>query len=333
MWQDETNFLRFQRLSGSRAAGKLNTGNTAFVLFEPFAKGLSADSFPSEESVYFGSRVGARYPYCVSRWNDPPPDSRAYRKSKATRIRQIKRRRLEDLGEEQVDPALIERIIWEGDHGSHAAGFAQIMRELAAKYPLKEGAQEGLPVLPLMPNLTQAINMGATDARAVLAIVPPPEGEDTLSVHLARLLFEPGIAGRVHAVRLNMTEWQEAISQGQVTGGQPSPGLFFLAPETFGRTAEVQAQIPPTASETRIRGELLAALTEFHDTWNGLDRDAHMQQGAAQKIGWREWNPFSREFTNLEALKSSDSRPPATKGDADPDGVAAKAASGGSGLR
>lgn len=274
-------------------------GNTAFCLFEPHAKGLTADSFPTEESVYFGSRVGGLYPYCISRANDPPKTSEGYESHRRERIAFIKKRRLQDLGETDVDPALIERIMWEGDHGADAPGMARIMDDLAAKHPLKPTAAESLPVLPLLPLLSEAINMGATDNRAVVAIVLPSGQKDTMSAHMARLLFEQGIAGRVHAVRMSADEWKAAKSSELVEGGELAAGIFFMHPDSFGLHATVHAEIPATASEAQIRGELTASLKRFHETWSKLDRATHMQVGVAKRITWKEWNFKTKEVARM----------------------------------
>lgn len=284
------------------------------------------DSFPGEKSIYFGSRVGGLYPYCISRANDPPLDSPRYVKARENRVAFIKKRRLEDLGETEVDPALIERIIWEGDHGADGPGLARIMRDLAAKHPLKPGAADSLPVLPLLPDLTQAVNMGAVDSRGVIAMVLPAEGEDTMSAHMARLLFEQGIAGRTHTVRLPASEWAEAKDKKLVQGGELEAGIFFIFSHPYGFEGEVHAEVPATASEEEIRAMLTASLADFAATWRKLDRKEHIKQGVADQISWREWDPntksiidIAKKETGNDKERKKGSKDPKAGGDSTPD--------------
>ena len=319
---DETNFKRMHMLIGSQFSGGMNVGNTVFCIFEPTAKGLTADSFPTEESVYYGSRIGGLYPYCISRANDPPMGTPEYDALLPKRIEFIKKRRFDDLGETEVDPKLIERIIWEGDHGADGPGLARIMMDLAAKHPLKPGAAESLPVLPLIPTLREAINLGATDNRAVVAIVLPSDGKDTMSASMARLLFEQGIAGRVHTARMTAEEWAEARSTELVKGGDKlAAGIFFMSPDYFGLQASVDLELPPTANEAELRAELTGAVQRFRQTWSKPSRMEHVQMGVAEKVSWSEWDVRSREFIKLPPYLDAKNAPPAPQPKARPKDV------------
>lgn len=289
IWQNETNYNRLHTLIGAQYSGIENRGNTAFAIFKPFAKGLAADSFPKEESIYYGSRVGRLYPICLT-----------HLVPRKKRIAFIKQRRLEDLGETEVDPKLLKRIVWEHENGRDAPSVAKIMNELAARFPVLEGAAEASPTIPVMPNLIQAINFGAVDSRGVLALVEPSEGADSpMYGHVAKLLFEEGIAGRIHAVRVKQFEWIEAREKGLIEGGTIASGLAFLRPETFGRNAEVQNEIAATADEAAMRVMLTGALRQFRETWQKLDRKAHLREGIDKQMTWYEYDPVSGEIVDI----------------------------------
>lgn len=293
VWLDEKNYSRVLSIIGEQYSGKSNMANTVFCMFEPDAEGVSADSFPREKSVFYGSRVGRLYPICLT-----PVASRE------ARAEFVKKRRFEDLGEEEVDPELLERILWERENGRDGPSVAKIMDDLAERYPLKASAAESLPIIPVMPDLVQAINFGAVDSRAVLAIVQPSEGDDAMNENVARLLFEEGIAGRVHAVRMSTEEWESAKADDLVKGGNLESGLIFLRPDTFGRDAEVQLEIPPSASESQMRGNLVVALAEFRDTWQKLDRESHMKKGIEDDMTWHEYDPNTNSIVDISKQES-----------------------------
>ena len=293
IWLDETNFLRMQSILGDILSGKLNTANTVFCLFAPDAPGISKDSFPTEASVHYGSRTGTIYPHCITHGAD--------RKQRPDRYwaRFFQKRRLEDLGETESDPALIQRMIWEGKNANDGPGLARVMRDLVAAHPLKDGASESVPVLPVMPDLAQTINLCAADSRAVVALVLPKEGKDTMTAPLTRLLFEEGIAGRVHMVRMTEAEWAAAKASQTVRGSELASGVMFLHPNAFGRHAETQVEVPTTVDEAQLRRELSAALQHFHGTWRKGDRKAHLRQGVVEEAFWREWDPITGTFIDI----------------------------------
>jgi hypothetical protein len=63
VWLDKRNHDREMQLMGHGLGNADNTQNTVFCLFEPGAAGLAADDFPTEDSVFFGSRPGRRRPF------------------------------------------------------------------------------------------------------------------------------------------------------------------------------------------------------------------------------------------------------------------------------
>jgi hypothetical protein len=294
IWLDEINFMRLHALIGNKFSGKELTANTAFCLFEPNAEGLTAQSFPGEASVFFGSRVGCLYPNCISTTMDPANgDDRKYR------VSFIQKRRLADLGEGKVSSTLLERIIWERENGADGPGLAKIMRNLSARFPTSKSSTSGAAHLPLMPNLRQALNFGATDCRAVVALVVPEAGNEAMSKHLSRLLFEQGIAGRVHLVRMSASEWAEAKAASIITGGEHPSGIMFVHPTPFGRSGQVHGETQPEASEQQVRQGLIHGLESFMKMWRKPDYFSHLKEGFARSITWREWDPVSKSMADL----------------------------------
>ena len=290
VWLDRTNYERLHTLIGGQYANTENNANTAFAMFEPTAPGMTADSFPREPSIFYGSRVGRLYPVCLQQ----PMVSREQK------MAFVRKRRLLDLGETEVDPELMERILWECENGRDAPSVAKIMNDLAARFPVKESASESHAVLPLMVDPLQAINFCAVDSRGVVAIVEPAEGDSSQMIAImSRLLFEEGIAGRVHSVKSTAAEWAAAKSEKVVLGGELTSGVKFLWPETFGRNGEVKVELPVTASEEEIRAALLAGLADFSANWRKLDRKSHLKVGMLEDMTWNEYDPVTGKIVDI----------------------------------
>lgn len=283
------------------------TTNTVFALFEPDAEGVRADSFPPESSMFYGTRVGRPYPACCTQ-----PSSGGLAFTRARRAAYIKARRKEDLGEDTPDE-LVERILWEQENGGDGPGLAKIMNELAAKHAVKDASRESLPVLPLMPNLRQAINMGATDSRAVLVLVMPAktsvveaamnakDESPAMDAILRQLLFEEGIIGRMHIATATPDEWAQAKESGKVKGGERETGLMFLRPGFFGKTADVQSELSADATLQATRTALSESLAVFRQTWRKLDREQLIKKGVAEGLTWREWDPEAKCISEVPA--------------------------------
>jgi hypothetical protein len=264
-----------------------DTQNTVFCLFEPRAPGLAADSFPNEDSVYFGTRPGKRNCFMF-------PTVAEFRRMALTEaqiLREVKElRRIHTRGED-MDPEKIKRIAWEYKNVYDGPTLANLMTELAAKHPRVQGSEAGTPTLPVMANLTQALNVAASDPCAVLAVVHPAERDLALEQKLARLVFEQGIAGRAYVARLTEPEWAQAREIGQIRGGSPAPGVYFVAPSPYGLDGEVWTEIAPDATEQALRTELVASLDRFLHTYKKLDRASHLEAGVAKDISWSEYDP------------------------------------------
>ena len=304
IWLNEQNHQREHTLVSATYAGGIYTSNTVFCLFEPNAEGMQADSFPVESSIYYGTRVGRPYPICCLQTPDSVPVH-----SREERIAYIKERRREDLGQD-TSPELLERILWEQENGGDGPSLAKIMNELAALHPVKDTAHQSLPVLPLLPNITQAINMGATDSRAVLVLVRPERAAPTIAAPMdeiaRRLLFEKGIVGRMHAVVATPTEWADAKAAGKVVGGELETGMMLLRPGFFGRSAEVQTEIHASACLGETRASLAQALKLFRDTWRKPDRAQLIKKGVADGITWREWDPKAKCMSDVPPNRKMD---------------------------
>lgn len=281
-WLNEENHKRLKTLTGGYFGHVDNTQNTVYCMFEPYAPGLTVDSFPTEDSVFFGTRPGKRGSFVL-------PSAADFTRQQL--FNAVTKMRRTDTGGTDMDPERIKRIVWEYENVYDATTMAKLMDDLVARFPLKEGAAEGTPVLPVMANLTQALNVAASDSYATLVVVHPSERDQAMEQRVARLAFEDGIAGRTYIARLTVPEWVEAHETGQISGGSLTPGVYFVAPDSFGLDGEVWAEIPQDATQDRMRTELVAVLDRFLHNWQKLDRASHCQAGSDKNISWTEFDP------------------------------------------
>ena len=289
-WFSEESHERELTILGRGFGYAENTQNTVFCLFEPNAEGLSADSFPTEKSVYFGTRPGKRYPFMTQNF------------SAEKLMAAIMERRKFETDEATPDMNIVKRLVWEYRNVRNGNDLAKVMGVLVNKHPEKPAAQKELPLLPVMPDLTQALNIAAADSRGVIAAVHPAEGGDVMERKLRLLAFEQGIAGRTHMARLTAAEWAQAKQDGWVQGGELAAGVMFIAPDPFGLDGAVWAEVAADADVDTMRKELAGALDRFHKTWRKKDRKGHLIAGCEDEIIWTEYNPKTGEVEKIPVI-------------------------------
>ena len=267
-------------LVGRHFADADNTQNTVLCLFAPDAPGIAVGEFPGTDSVHFGTRPGRRRLVL--------PDLALQPESRAVRL--VSELYLQETGTE-IEPDLLARMVWEYRNVVDGHGLAAVMVELAGRHPPKPGAAKGAPRLPVFADLMQALNVAAADTRAVVVLVPPAGDGGALEDALARVLFEEGVAGRAHAVRLTPAEWEAARASGQVAGGEQAEGVFVVAPDPFGLEGEVWREVAADADRGALRDGLVAGLDDFRARWSKLDRKSHVAVGLEQGITWTEYDP------------------------------------------
>ena len=200
--------------------------------------------------------------------------------------------RSDELGTDELDPEIIDRMVWEYQNVTDGKSLAVVMDELAARYPAREGSDAVPAALPVLPDLGQTLNMASADSRGVIVIVHPDNGADEdLEQRLSGLLFEEGIAGRSHAARLTASEWARAKEIAQVRGGELETGVFFVVPDAFGLDGDITAEFDGAMETAELRTGLVAALDEFRSTWTKNDRKAHLKAGAEGGFTWTEYDP------------------------------------------
>ncbi len=293
-WYDELNHKRECTILSTFGTVD-DKQNTVFCLFEPTAPGLTADSFPNEESTYFGTRPGRRRIFLDGVNNTPIGEFRAF-------MREVRK---DDTKKEltEYDLKMVEKNVAEFRDVTDAAGLARVMNDLAAKWPAKPGSEQELPVLPVMPDVMQSINMGSADSVAVVVLVSDPEHAAELDGKVHALVFEEGLIGRFYVTRATPEQWAKEKQEGRVQGGSMTSGIAFLAPDPYGLESDVWAEISASATEDQVRSELVSALERFSSEWKKQDRHTHLAEGAQKQICWSEFDPTIGRVAKIEPRK------------------------------
>jgi hypothetical protein len=207
----------------------------------------------------------------------------------------------------------MQRIIFEIKNVNDGDGLGRFMADMAAKYPVKPGSDAGVPVLPVFPDLTQALNIAACDTRAVIVLVEPDGAGSPLEESLSKIAFRDGVAGRAHMARMTASEWAEAKRVAQVTGESSlESGVFLVAPDPWGLEGEVWAEFADDTPMNKLGGSLFVGLERFSTEWRKEDRITHMRTAREQGLTWTEYDadldavvPIGEGSTKLGAIIKS----------------------------
>jgi len=180
-----------------------------------------------------------------------------------------------------------------------------VMGELARSVTLKPGAEEGLPLLPVHPDIVQTLNLGACDGRMVVAEV---DGVELIEPKLRALVFDDELAGTAHYVRMSAEDWQKAIDAGliKVDESLGKTGVFIVMPEPFGLWGQVLTHVPVDATSEDLRTCMTDGLTRFRHEFHKEDRSKHLLMGRRDNFLWNEYNPTVAAAQAQQSDKASD---------------------------
>lgn len=295
-WHGKVNHDRLLTYVKGHFGSRSNQQNTVWAMFEPQAAGLSADSFPTEDVAHFGTRAGKRHPIM--------PDLKV---PMERLVKMIAKLRSDDTGDPNPDMQVVERIAWEYLNSRDGNEVAQIMRDLSAKHPAKPESRDQTPVLPVMPDLKQTIDIAAADSRAAILVVHADAVDEELERNLAQLAFEDGLAGRSHLVRLTAAEYAAAKARGQVHGGELASGVMLVAPRVFGLEGDVWSETPGHVGLSELRTWMHDALAKFHAKWRKPDRRTLLAEGSEKGIVWAEYNPDIERIEPIPIVRPDES--------------------------
>ncbi|HZZ82165.1 MAG TPA: thioredoxin family protein [Gemmataceae bacterium] len=164
------------------------------------------------------------------------------------------------------------------------AEMAEAMKKIAAKYPGK--TTEGPMALPLVATIKLGVNVAAADNQLLVIVV----GKDAvarkpLEEKLAALIWNDEFVGRF--VFASGT----AADLATVEVKKQEAGLLIVAPEQFGRTANVVSSLSVDASTVRIATVLRNAVAHFKPTEKTFMN--HVRFGQSQGVFWEPRIPVT----------------------------------------
>ncbi len=168
-----------------------------------------------------------------------------------------------------------------------AREMAATMREISAYYRKHGKTHDSDLTLPSNGAPRLALNVAACDNVPLVVLHAASDTERTrLEKRLAPLAWSTELAGRaVYTVLAGANELKLDRAPGV------KPGLTVVAPDTYGQSGKVLAEISATASDKELKAALLAALARF--TPAEKDSRFHIGEGRQRGVYWKTLLPVT----------------------------------------
>jgi hypothetical protein len=182
-----------------------------------------------------------------------------------------------------LDPTGGEQIL----HGTRSprrlfaepADFAARLDRVAQRFQRLAAARRGTRALPLVADLTLAVNVAACDSLPLAVVVADePSDREALAERLAELAWSEAFVGRLLWVAPSRAR-AEAFEDLDL-----APGVTVLQPDPYGQTAKVLARAAADAEEKALAATIAAALAA-HDP-APKTRRAHVREGKRRGLRW-----------------------------------------------
>lgn len=161
---------------------------------------------------------------------------------------------------------------------SDAADMAKQMTAIAAKYPADPKAADGVPPLPVTLTARLGVDVAAADGLPLVAVLAKDDAARAkLSATVAKLAWSEPFFGK-----LIYCEARAVDDLPKVEGLKASDGVVLIAPDAFGMSGKVMAQLPADATPEAISKAMTAAIASHAKTVKSQrpHRDAGIAAGA-----------------------------------------------------
>ena len=159
-----------------------------------------------------------------------------------------------------------------------AAGLAEGMKQVAAKY---ETRKDGKWELPVLKNLRLAIDVAACDGLAVVVNLAPDQAAATSQEEaLAAAAWKDAVAGKF--IYASVSDPKELES---VKGVTKKSGYLVIEPDTYGVAGKVLLEIDAKVSPKDLEVNLLKGALLHKPV--AKDPGAHIREGHRLGIDWK----------------------------------------------
>jgi len=163
---------------------------------------------------------------------------------------------------------------------SDAADMAEQMTTVAAKYPVDPKVNEVVPPLPVTLTAKLGVDVAAADGLLLVAVLAKEDrARADLSAAVAKLAWGEAFLGRFTYCTATATD-----DFPKLDGLKAADGVVLIAPDTFGMSGKVVAQLPADVTPEAISKALTAALASHAKTAKS-QRD-HRNQGIEIGAYW-----------------------------------------------
>lgn len=163
---------------------------------------------------------------------------------------------------------------------SDAADMARQMTTVAAKYPVDPKVNEVVPPLPVTLTAKLGVDVAAADGLLLVAVLATDgKARIDLSATIAKLAWGETLLGQ-----FTYCTAKSADEFPKLDGLKAADGVVIVAPDTFGMSGKVVAQLPADATSEVIRKALTAALASHAKA--AKSQREHRNQGIELGAYW-----------------------------------------------
>lgn len=163
-----------------------------------------------------------------------------------------------------------------------AYDMASAMNEVASRYQ----SHADLQALPLVPTTRLALNVAACDNVPLVAAVSNNSAQRaTMQQSLAPLAWSPDFIGQF----IYSSGTESDLSQ--IPGRSKRTGYAIIAPDEFGTTGRVIAELDENASTDQLQNAMRSALHRYEPRF--VDHHEHVRYGHMNGIHWQTAIPVT----------------------------------------
>ncbi len=176
---------------------------------------------------------------------------------------------------------------------SDARALAGALNDVASHYSGRTNPK-GLPVIA---TVRLGLNVAACDKRPLTIVLADSEQDRrALEANLAPMAWSTQLVGKVCYASGGRNDLRG------ISGSNLARGYLFVAPNEFGTTGAIIAQLQPNASAAELKNALQFAVDSYRPSYT--DHHDHVRMGRQQGIHWDTAIPI----TDQQALRAEQGR-------------------------
>jgi hypothetical protein len=176
---------------------------------------------------------------------------------------------------------------------SNAADMANSMREIASRYPVKPDAAASTPPLPITLDVRLGLDVAASDSLPLVVVVAADETTRTaMESRVAKWAWDREFIGRFTYATTATSKDLKGVA-----GVSVDRGVIIIAPDNFGQSGKVIAQLDAGAKDEQIANAMRSVLANHQQRMKSMRE--HRADGIRAGAFWEPRFPVTdREEVN-----------------------------------